>query len=160
MIGQRLKAAGFGRVRRFWWMRGVDDQWAVTMTKDRWGGPSFQMNVQADLQAVRRSERPIAYPIDWPVFDLPPLREKFGDMRAPWVAAVLQLDNGLGDEKRLAGLDELIELLAGYVVTHLTVESLREAYQAGQIRPGFVHRQARAFFEADDGEWRPDWVDR
>jgi hypothetical protein len=160
LVGRGLVEVGFKRVRGFWWKQGVDDQWAVTIRKSRWGAPSFQMDVQVDFQAQKRSEEPGSYPIHWAVFDLPPLKEAFGDMAAPWVAAVLQLDNGLADAKRLGGLEELLGLVAGYVDAHLTVESLREAYRAGDMRSVFLLREVRAFLSDSVGVWPSDWVDR
>jgi hypothetical protein len=155
LVGVRMRGLGYKRLRRYWWISGVDVQWAVELHKSQWG-PSFQIHTFLDLQNEVQSVDPNRYPVQITTTSLPPFwgLEKGG---APWVASVLHLDNGLGDVERLAGLDEVLALVDGYVKSRLSLALVVEAYRADELRGAYIHRQARAFLEAGGGVWPAEW---
>jgi len=67
---------------------------------------------------------------------------------APAVMPVVDLDSSLADEDRRVDLERIARALGVYVADRGTLDALRRAYRAGELRSAFIDKAVREVLEA------------
>jgi hypothetical protein len=140
---EALREAGYLGRGSVWRLTGAGSSGSSTST-DSLMATAWASDVGLDLQIDTSPRRPTDCPILLHLENLPPAKV------LP-VSMLLDLDSTVGSRQRRHELERLGRTLGLYTKERCTLPAVRAAYWAGDFDSGFVHKDARSFFEGGEG---------
>ena len=139
-ISDSLKVAGLRGRGSVWRMKGPEVQWIVHIDELPYGN-RLGVDIGLDLQSATTLKRPTDSAVLLHLENVPFARDFE-------VVASLDLESGLAPNRRRRELEGVATALAEYLAEHLTLDAVRAAYLAGDLRSAFIRKDARATLES------------